>query len=318
VPRLAFVVPVRDRAALLACCLAAIDRAIARAGVGSDVERIVVDNGSRDESADVARRAGARTVVMSGATIGALRNHGVSLTTAQVVAFVDSDVEIGGGWAEAALEILRRPAVVAAGCPTSPPDDATWVARTLEGRRFGPRRPRAVRWLGTGSLAVRRDAFLAAGGFDPSLRACEDIDLCRRLRAAPGANIWLDPRLGSVHHGEPRRLRDLFSSELRRGRDNLTVSLRALPDTGELPSLLLSLATATLIAGLLVSLPWAARGEPRPALVAAMLLVALVALRATQLGWRGWRHLPGTIAVAATYEAARALALLRPRRARAR
>lgn len=59
--------------------------------------------------------------------------------------------------------------------------------------------PAATFWAGLG--AVRRDAFLAAGGFDAErypLPSVEDIELGTRLSAA-GARIVLDPHLLGTH-----------------------------------------------------------------------------------------------------------------------
>ena len=43
--------------------------------------------------------------------------------------------------------------------------------------------PERVTWLGSGNMAVRRSAFEEVGGFDTTLETCEDVDLCRKLRA---------------------------------------------------------------------------------------------------------------------------------------
>jgi GT2 family glycosyltransferase len=51
-------------------------------------------------------------------------------------------------------------------------------------------------WSGLG--AVRRDAFLAAGGFDPERRWIEDVELGMRLSAA-GGRIVLDPEVQGTH-----------------------------------------------------------------------------------------------------------------------
>ena len=83
---LTFIVPVRNDAARLARCLAAITRT---AGPLTDI--VVVDNGSTDESAAVARRAGAQVLVVPDASVAALRNRGAATATGEVLAFVDAD-----------------------------------------------------------------------------------------------------------------------------------------------------------------------------------------------------------------------------------
>ena len=56
--------------------------------------------------------------------------------------------------------------------------------------------PATTFWTGLG--AVRRDAFLAIGGFDPDQRWLEDVDLGIRL-SARGARIVLDPAVQGTH-----------------------------------------------------------------------------------------------------------------------
>lgn len=51
-------------------------------------------------------------------------------------------------------------------------------------------------WTGLG--AVRRDAFVAVGGFNPEQRWLEDVDLGMRLSAG-GARIVLDPTVQGTH-----------------------------------------------------------------------------------------------------------------------
>lgn len=76
------VIPCRDEAAALPALLAAVPR---------DLSVIVVDNGSRDGTADVARRLGARVVVESRAGYGAAVHAGVEAATAPLVAVMDGD-----------------------------------------------------------------------------------------------------------------------------------------------------------------------------------------------------------------------------------
>jgi N-acetylglucosaminyl-diphospho-decaprenol L-rhamnosyltransferase len=60
-------------------------------------------------------------------------------------------------------------------------------------------RPGAPQWLSGACLLVRRDAFERIGGFDERFFLyCEDIDLCRRLRAL-GLDLRYVPE-ATVHH----------------------------------------------------------------------------------------------------------------------
>jgi GT2 family glycosyltransferase len=265
-PTVSFVVPVRNDAARLAKCLRSIRDNDCQP---SQIEIVVVDNGSTDGSTQVARRFGARLHVIPGARVSALRNQGARHASGDVLAFVDADHEIAPGWVSAVLETLRLDSVGAAGALCHAPADGTWVQRAYAYLRGRPLGRQDVEWLGSGNMAVWRHTFDAIGGFDTALVACEDVDLCNRIRAA-GLRVVSDSRLDNIHHGDPKTLRDLFRSELWRGRDNLRVSFRGPVSWHGLPSAVV------------------------PVLDLVMMVVAPIALAATLSGWK-----PG-LALAAT------------------
>ncbi len=61
-------------------------------------------------------------------------------------------------------------------------------------------RRRPVPWVTGCCLLVRRDCFRQLGGLDPGFFLYyEDVDLCRRARAA-GWSVWYEPTLSVVHH----------------------------------------------------------------------------------------------------------------------
>lgn len=314
---LAFIIPVRNDAAGLARCL----RSIRATSSTAQIEVIVVDNGSVDGSPDVAKAAGCRVLAAPGHPVAALRNLAAASTAAPVLAFIDADHEIPPHWGGAALSILADPAVAAAGYPYSPPTPATWVQRAYDGFRQHPVAASEARWLASGNVAVRAEVFRAIGGFDASLEACEDVDFCARLRGN-GYVLIADPRLSSVHHGDPVSLRALFRSELWRGRNNLLVSLRHRPSLQEIPGILFPVVQLAALVAMPIALTF--RHAVSVAIAGAALLLPLL-LRITILGRRAEARHPldwlRVSLVAATYDTARALALVSKvshRRARSR
>ena len=199
VPACSIIVPVRDGAAFLAESLPAIV-----AGAGEDAEVIVCDDGSRDGSASVAAAHGARVVHHKAPTgPAAARNRGARAARGKVLVFVDADVRVRAD----AIPLLRRelddPAISAAfGSYDDAPPARSWpslyknLAHHFVHQRS--RREASTFWAGCG--AVRRDAFLAAGGFDPAYRrpSVEDVELGYRLRAA-GHRIRLVPEAQATH-----------------------------------------------------------------------------------------------------------------------
>jgi glycosyltransferase involved in cell wall biosynthesis len=306
-PLVSFVIPVRNDAVRLQRCLTSI---VNNEYPRELIEIIVVDNDSTDGSARAARQHSAIVLKSSDSSVAALRNKGARAALGSIIAFVDSDHEIDRCWIETAVDVLTAPDVAATGaaCLTQP--SANWVQQQYDGLRERPIVREDVAWLGSGNLAVKRAAFERVGGFDASLTACEDVDLCNRLVQA-GCRIVADPNLRSIHFGDPRTLRALFFGELWRGRDNLRVTFSgprtlrhfrsAIVPIAEL--ICLTLSVASLVAG-------------RPWLAVALLMITLL-----PVGWRAGvmlsRQLHRNVTVAAqaitvavVFDLARALALV--------
>ena len=308
--RVSFIIPVRNDAQRLGRCLAR----IAACGLpSSSVEVIVVDNGSTDDSGAVARRAGAHVLVAPHGRVSHLRNVGAWAAVGDILAFVDADHEIAAGWASAAVEALGEAGVAAVGAYSHAPSPGTWVQRAYDA--FRPHLPgrHDVTWLGSGNLAVARDAFTAMGGFDASLDTCEDVDFCQHLRAA-GHRIICDSRLHSVHYGDPATLRQLFLGELWRGRDNLRASLRLRPTLREWPSIIIPVLDLALMIAVVGGLAAATPAGAGLSGAAALGLLALSILRTARMlhhmGAASAADVVRAFAVAAVYDMARALALV--------
>lgn len=303
------IVPVRNDARRLARCLASIR---ASEDLPAPLEIVVADNGSTDDPSTVAAAAGARLVPLPGLRVSEVRNRAAATSRGDVLVFIDADHEQDPLWMAHAVDTLRRSGVGAVGAPYFAPAGGTWVQQTYDAVRQRPSGQDEVEWLGSGSLAVWRDVFEQVGGFDRSLEACEDVDFCKRLRRG-GHRLVADVRLVTVHHGDPATLRALFLGELWRGRDNIRVSLRPPVTLASLPSvvtpvLVLALTLATIVG----VLRWMVFG-PSWWLASIAGLLAIVGARAARMarrGRRGIRSLMQAFAVAATYETARALALV--------
>jgi hypothetical protein len=308
---LSVVIPVRNDAVRLARCLASL-------GTPRDaaVELIVADNGSTDASSRVASQAGARVLSLPGHNVAWVRNTAARESAGPLVAFIDADHEVDGGWLTIARQSFDEADIGAVGAAYLPPEDGTWVQRmygALRGRTIG-RGP--ARWLGSGNMVVRLAAFDAIGGFDEGLEACEDVDFCQRLRAA-GWRVLADERLRSTHHGDPPTLAALFRAERWRGRDNVKVSLRGGLSLRDVPSLaapmLMLAAMLALVATPLLAYAFGLRGLwVAGAFVAAGL--ALPFLHAVRIAGRARAAggLGQALAVALVYHSARALALVSP------
>jgi hypothetical protein len=229
------------------------------------------------------------------------------------LAFVDADHELSPTWLRSAVETLGHEGVAAVGAPYHPPEPATWVQRLYDSFREHRPEPADARWLGSGNLAVWKWAFTRVGGFDTTLTTCEDVDLCQRLRQ-DGLRLVGDPRLHSVHYGDPKSLKQLFKSELWRGRDNLLVSLRGPLTMRDAPSIVGPILLLACMAVLPVAVGLALYRSPLP--LVALLCVAMfptigrAALILRRTGDASLAVATQALSLAATYDVARALAMV--------
>jgi GT2 family glycosyltransferase len=306
-PLVSFVIPVRNDALRLQRCLASI--------VGNDyprelIEVIVVDNESTDESARVAREFSAIVLKASGDSVAALRNKGARAALGSLIAFADSDHEIDRNWIPTAVDVLSAPDVAATGSPCLTPPSPTWVQQNYDGLRSRPVRRQDVSWLGSGNLAIKRSVFDRIGGFDASLTACEDVDLCNRITQA-GHRIVADPGLRSIHFGDPRTLKALFVGELWRGRDNLRVTFAGPRTFRHLQSALIPVALLFLLAAGAMAL---VMGQPLIALMCWLVALIPASIKAAMMLrrrlQRGVVAAAQALTVAVVFDLARALALL--------
>lgn len=168
-------------------------------------EVIVVDDSSTDDTATLAAELGAR-VIPSGGRLGpgAARNQAAEQAVGDILWFVDADVIIHDDAANYMHEGFSEPGVVAVfGSYDDRPPAQNFLSQyknlVHHFYHHRGRKEASTFWAGCG--AVRKDAFLAIGGFDverykrPSI---EDIELGYRLREA-GGKILLIPELQSTH-----------------------------------------------------------------------------------------------------------------------
>ena len=128
------------------------------------------------------------------------RNSGAAASTAPVIAFCDADDEVAPAWLENLVRVVD--AGHAAGGMLSEarfciPKQAKWRPPATPGELpsfLG------VPYLVSANMAVTRDAFERAGGFDESLVRCEDIAFSWSLSRAGIALRWVPDAVVHYRH----------------------------------------------------------------------------------------------------------------------
>lgn len=240
-------------------------------------EIIVADNGSSDDSAAAAERAGAR-VLRLGSNLGfaAAVNRGIDAAPAQWVAILNNDVTLDPDWLGALLEAASREhAWFATGkiLRTGAPGiiDAAFdelsrgacACRCGSGKPDGPwwNQPRAIRFAPMTAALFRRDLFREVGPLDESFGSyLEDVEFGLRCALAGRGGVYA-PAAVAHHRGSATR-GEWHSDTVRQiARNQVLLAAKHL------------------------------RGQPRFPLVAGQLLWGCVAFR----HGRGWSYLRGKI-----------------------
>jgi len=172
-PALSVVIVARDEAARLPALLADLG-----AAARLDPELLLVDGGSRDATAWVARLAGAQ-VIHSAPGRGRQFAHGVAASSAPWLLLLHADARLPAGWCSVVRRAMAdgRRQAWAFRLAIEGNDTALRLVEVLVGLRS--------RWLslpyGDQGLLISRSWLAAAGGIAP-LPLMEDLELAMRLR----------------------------------------------------------------------------------------------------------------------------------------
>lgn len=167
------------------------------AAAGRDVEIIVPWQGV-DTPPDF--RGVATVIEVFPAGLAYARNRGAEQARAPIVAFVDDDEVVDGGWVGAVLTAFEQVETAGVFGPVAPRDDRglPYCRYDGDGDFRVVRGPRALPWtVGTGgNMAFRRADLLAVGGFDVLFGlgavalSAEDTELIFRLLQSGRPLAW--------------------------------------------------------------------------------------------------------------------------------
>jgi glycosyltransferase involved in cell wall biosynthesis len=187
VPAVSVVMPVRNGSAYLEQAMRSIlDQSL------KDLELIVIDDGSTDDSGEIAHRLAAsdpriRVFQLNGVGISRSLNFGIRHARADWVARLDADDIAAPERLERQLDVIRaRPDIAALGTfgwimgSSGRMVGMTRIGPTTEHEFLSARDKGIVYLIGT-SVVMSRSAVLDIGGHNEELVVAEDVDLWTRL-----------------------------------------------------------------------------------------------------------------------------------------
>lgn len=150
---------------------------------------------------------------------GAARDLGVRSSKGEIIVFTDCDCTAGPDWLDRLLGGLEESGCAACGggVENGTPRSLFGTAEYLsEFSVFTPRNPsRRERFVPTCNMALWREAYFAAGGFEPGMEKGSDVALGKRLKEA-GREIAFIPSAFVFHHNRTGA-RDFLRNQYRLG-----------------------------------------------------------------------------------------------------
>jgi glycosyltransferase involved in cell wall biosynthesis len=164
-----------------------------------EYEIIVVDGNSKDKTREIAANYADQVIPQKGRAVGGARNDGVEVARGSIVVHTDADAVPPEDWLERILSLFGEGVVAVCGpdCPLEASAKYRVLYMGINAFSFIAYQLGMVGTRGT-NTAVRRDAFLRAGGYT-DYPMCDDVELGFRLQ-----------KLGRVVYD--RRLKVLASS----------------------------------------------------------------------------------------------------------
>jgi len=174
---ISFVVPAYNESEFLPATLEAIHSAARSLGLAYEI--VVANDASTDDTAAVAEAHGARVVACANRQIAATRNSGAAAANGNYLIFVDADTTVSRAVVDAAVRTLDEGAAGGgAAVRFGEPVQFQWrVFLWTVVHSF-----RLLRWAAGSFVFCRTDAFEAAGGFDETMYAAEEIAVSRALK----------------------------------------------------------------------------------------------------------------------------------------
>lgn len=180
------------------------------------MEIIVVDDGSQDNTVDIARKSGVSILRQQHLGCAIARNRGVELAKGKIIAFIDADDACKEEWLIETVPYLKDKQIGAVGCShdllNAEKRDFVIISHKEKCFRY-IMSPDRTDHIGTSGCVIKKKVFLEVGGFNPEFLAAEDTELSHKIRKEGYEIILVKKSLISVTY--PNRLSRYFFTQIR-------------------------------------------------------------------------------------------------------
>lgn len=166
-------------------------------------ELIVIDNGSCDDTAAIARKFDARVVHEPVRGRSRARNRGIQIAGGELLVFLDADCRPSLNWLSHLLAPFGGPKI---GCVAGEIQliyDANELGAYLNSKGHLSQtvnfKHQFLPYAGSGNVAFRREVLNLIGGFDEALYSGHDADICWRMQLETDYHIVLATKAAVDH-----------------------------------------------------------------------------------------------------------------------
>jgi len=223
-------------------------------------EILLVDNGSNDQTVEIAREYADRVLVKTHANVGAVRNFGAASAKGEILICTDADCVVDSTWLKTGVELIQSNPHYVFGGGLKPRAQSSWVERYWLLNEDGKTVQQKA--LMGSCIFIRKQDYFSVGGFDESVTSGEDSDLSMRLEER-GLTIEMDPKLTVAHLGNPTDVSGFVRRQIWHSENYIKKLKTSIKDK----VFLLTLAYSTSIILTLILLFWS---EPRTAIIVAV------------------------------------------------
>lgn len=182
-----------------------------------DYEILFVDAGSEDDTLSIAQKMAAGDsrlrILQATGNPSHCRNMALRLSSSDIVAFTDADVEVPSTWLTQSVgTLLSSPGIGGVGGPNKPTRDhssefvkavdlmlATSLGSMRSAQSYDFREKAVVKSIPCCNAIYRQSLLTEMGGFDEELIGCDDTDLGYRISRA-GLKLIFDPESKVLHY----------------------------------------------------------------------------------------------------------------------
>jgi len=213
----------------------------------NNVELIVVDNGSTDNTVSIAENLADQVLIKPDCAVGAVRNYGAKIANSNILVCTDADCEFEKNWLETGIQLLEEnPNTAFGGGLKAPREESSWVEEYWLLNQSGA----AIQQhdLMGSCIFINKNHFNLVSGFDEKITSGEDSDISEKLRRS-GITISISPQLSVIHKGSPKTLYSFIKRQIWHSENYVKRIENSLKDKMFYLTLVYAISAASLIAG---------------------------------------------------------------------